>query len=81
MIYSYPDFFHTTEHMLLIYPWGLIYSLGLSIGLRVISRIEVQMGIYGFMQPHPEHRNKLGSSIGHNSAGCSPVYVVLIGMK
>jgi hypothetical protein len=45
----YPNFFCTTEHRLSAYPWGLIYSLGLSIGLRVISITKVQMGIQGFM--------------------------------
>jgi hypothetical protein len=50
---------------------GLIYSLSLSIGLTVISRTEVQLGIQGFMQAHPELQNKLGPFSGHNPLGHS----------
>jgi hypothetical protein len=50
---------------------NLIYFLSLFLGLRVISRIEVQMGIHGLVQPFPEFLNKLGSSIGHNPLGHS----------
>jgi hypothetical protein len=63
---SYPNFFRTAKHRLLVYSRGLIYLLGMSISLRVISRTEVQMGSHGFMQHFPEHRNNLGSSIRHN---------------
>jgi hypothetical protein len=65
---SYSNFFHTVEHMLSAYPRGQIYSLGPSIGLRVISRTEVQMGIHDLMQYFPEHQNKWGSSIRHNTS-------------
>jgi hypothetical protein len=45
---------------------NLIDSLGLTTSLRVISRIEAQLGIQGFMQPFPELRSKLSSCIRHN---------------
>jgi hypothetical protein len=44
----------------------MIYPLGLTIGLRMISRTEAQLGIQGFMQPLPELRSKLSASIRHN---------------
>jgi hypothetical protein len=68
---SYSNSFRTSVHMLLAYPWGLIYLLGLYIDLRVISRTEVQMGIQGFIQPFPELQNNLGFSIRHNPHGHS----------
>jgi hypothetical protein len=34
---------------------NLIYSLGLTISLRMVSRNEAQLGIQGFMQPFPKH--------------------------
>jgi hypothetical protein len=49
MVNSYTNSFRTVEHKLLAYPRGLFYLLDLSIGLRVINRTEVQMGIQGFM--------------------------------
>jgi hypothetical protein len=33
---------------------NLIYPFGLTIGLRMISRTEAQLGIQGFMQPLPK---------------------------
>jgi hypothetical protein len=65
----------------------MIYSLGLSIGLKMINRTEAQLGIQGFMQPLLEHQSKLSPSIRHNfrrhsmqidldiyiSASCGPV--------
>jgi hypothetical protein len=44
----------------------LINSLGLTIGLGMISRTKAQLGIQGFMQPFPKHQSKLSSSIRHN---------------
>jgi hypothetical protein len=67
MTYSYPNSFCTAEYQ--AYPRGPIYSLGLSIGLGMISRTEVQMGIHGFVQSLPEFWNKLGSSSGHIPLG------------
>jgi hypothetical protein len=49
MVNSYTNSFRIVEHKLLAYPRGLFYLLDLSIGLRVINRTEVQMGIQGFM--------------------------------
>jgi hypothetical protein len=69
MVDSYSNFFCTVEQKPLAYPQGLIYSLGLSITLSVISRTEVQMGVQGFVQPFPEHQNKLSSYSGHNLLG------------
>jgi hypothetical protein len=54
MVDSYPNFLHTARHKLLDVFQNLIYSFGLTIGLRVISRTEAQLGIHGFMQPFPE---------------------------
>jgi hypothetical protein len=51
---SYPIFFCTTKHKPLAYPKNLIYSLDLTISLRMISLNEAQLGIQGFMQPLPE---------------------------
>jgi hypothetical protein len=82
MVDSYPNFFHTkeasSEHIL----ENLIYSLGPSIGLRVICRTEVQTGIHGLMQSFPELQSKLGSSIEYNPLGKSmltnyPIYIQL----
>jgi hypothetical protein len=41
----------------------------MSVGLRVTSRTEVQMGIQGVMQPLPELQNQLGPSSGHSPLG------------
>jgi hypothetical protein len=64
---SYPNFFRTTEHRLSAKPQESNLLSRLSIGLRVISRTEVPLGIQGFMQPFPELRNNLGSSIADTS--------------
>jgi hypothetical protein len=45
---------------------NLIHSFGLSIGLRVISRTEAQLGIQGFMYPLSKPQSKLCPSVRHN---------------
>jgi hypothetical protein len=60
MVDSYSNSFRTAEHKLLAYPRSLIYSLSLSIRLRVIRRTKVLTGIHGFVQSFSELQNNLG---------------------
>jgi hypothetical protein len=50
---------------------NLIYSLGLSTGLRMIRRTKSQLGIQGFKQTLPKLWSKLSSSIRPNLLGHS----------
>jgi hypothetical protein len=49
----------------------LIYSLDMSICLRVLCRTEVQTGIHGLMQPVLELQSELGPSNRHDPLGHS----------
>jgi hypothetical protein len=61
MVDSYSNFFVLQSIGSQYILGDLIYSLSLSISLRVISRTKVQLGVQGFVQPFPEFQNKLDS--------------------